>query len=94
MQRREFITLIGGAAAAWPLAARAQKSKMARIGALYIGTADAESFKKELREGLRELGYVEGVRYRAGQYPVQPAKLMHLSFAGAINASLFGGVAL
>jgi putative ABC transport system substrate-binding protein len=60
MQRREFITLIGGAAAAWPLAARAQQSKMARIGALYIGTADAESFKKELREGLRELGYVEG----------------------------------
>ena len=44
----------------WPLAARAQQSKMARIGALYIGTADAESFKKELREGLRELGYVEG----------------------------------
>ena len=33
---------------------------MARIGALYIGLADAESFKKELREGLRELGYVEG----------------------------------
>ena len=37
-----------------------QQSKIARIGALYIGTADAESFKKELREGLRELGYVEG----------------------------------
>jgi putative ABC transport system substrate-binding protein len=60
MRRREFITLLGGAAATWPLAARAQQSKMARIGALYIGTADAESFKKELREGLRELGYVEG----------------------------------
>ena len=59
MRRRNFITLVGGAAA-WPLAARAQQSKMARIGALYIGTADAESFKKELREGLRELGYVEG----------------------------------
>ena len=46
--------------AVWPLTARAQQSKMARIGALYIGLADAESFKKELREGLRELGYVEG----------------------------------
>jgi ABC-type uncharacterized transport system substrate-binding protein len=59
MRRREFITLLGGAAA-WPLAARAQQSKIARIGALYIGTADAESFKRELREGLRELGYLEG----------------------------------
>src|SRR5437764_10418823 len=59
MKRREFITLLGGAAA-WPLAARAQQSKVARIGALYIGLADAESFKKELRDGLRELGYVEG----------------------------------
>jgi putative ABC transport system substrate-binding protein len=59
MRRREFISLLGGAAA-WPLAARAQQSKIARIGALYIGTADAESFKRELREGLRELGYVEG----------------------------------
>jgi putative tryptophan/tyrosine transport system substrate-binding protein len=57
--RRDFITLLGGAAAAWPLAARAQ-SKVARIGALYIGLADAESFRKELREGFRELGYVEG----------------------------------
>jgi ABC-type uncharacterized transport system substrate-binding protein len=59
LKRRELITLLGGAAA-WPLATRAQQSKIARIGALYIGTADAESFKKELREGLRELGYVEG----------------------------------
>jgi putative tryptophan/tyrosine transport system substrate-binding protein len=58
--RREFITLLGGGAAAWPLAARAQQSKVARIGALYIGLADAESFKKELVEGLRQLGYVEG----------------------------------
>jgi putative ABC transport system substrate-binding protein len=60
VKRRQFITLIGSAAAAWPLAAYGQQSKVARMGALYIGTADAESFKKELREGLRELGYVEG----------------------------------
>ena len=60
MNRREFITLLGGASAAWPLVTRAEQSKIARIGALYIGTADAESFKRELREGLRELGYVEG----------------------------------
>jgi putative ABC transport system substrate-binding protein len=60
LKRRELITLLGGAAAAWPVAARAQPSKVARIGALYIGLADAESFKKEFREGLRDLGYVEG----------------------------------
>jgi putative ABC transport system substrate-binding protein len=59
MRRREFITLLG-ATVATPLSAHSQQSKMARIGALYIGTADAESFTKELREGLRELGYVEG----------------------------------
>ena len=60
MRRREFISLLGGIATIWPLAARGQQSKVARIGALYIGLADAESFKKELREGLRELGYREG----------------------------------
>src|SRR5262245_65862360 len=59
MRRREFIVLLGGAAVVWPLEARTQ-SKVARIGALYIGLADAESFRKELREGLREVGYVEG----------------------------------
>ena len=57
--RREFITLLGGATA-WPLWAHSQQPRMARIGALFIGTADADAFKKELHEGLRELGYVEG----------------------------------
>jgi len=59
MRRRDFVLLLSGATV-WPLAARAQPSKVARIGVLYIGLADAESFKKELREGLRELGYTEG----------------------------------
>jgi putative ABC transport system substrate-binding protein len=59
LRRRQFITLLG-AAVAWPLRAHSQQPMMARIGILYIGTADAEAFKKELREGLRELGYVEG----------------------------------
>ena len=58
MRRREFITLLGGAAVVWPLEARAQQSKVPRVGALYIGLADAESFKKELREGLSEAGYM------------------------------------
>jgi putative ABC transport system substrate-binding protein len=60
MRRREFITLVGGFAAGFTQSARSQQSKIPRIGALYIGLADAELFKKELREGLRELGYVEG----------------------------------
>lgn len=60
MRRRNFIRTVAGAAAVWPLVARGEQARVARIGALYIGTADADSFKKELREGLRELGYVEG----------------------------------
>jgi len=60
LRRREFITLLGGAAAAWPLDVRAQQSKVRRIGALLLGNADAESFRTELRDGLRKLGYVEG----------------------------------
>ena len=62
MRRREFLGALGGATAstAWSLSASGQQSKVARVGALYIGLADADSFKKELREGLLELGYIEG----------------------------------
>jgi putative ABC transport system substrate-binding protein len=59
VKRRNFIMLIGGAAA-WPLVGYAQEPKVRRVGALLIGNADMESFQKELREGLRELGYTEG----------------------------------
>jgi putative ABC transport system substrate-binding protein len=62
MRRREFITLLGGTAAAWPLAARAQQDgRMRRIGFLGLGTASAWAPRLEpLRAGLRDLGYVEG----------------------------------
>ena len=59
MRRRDFLTLFGGTAA-WPLAARAEQTKVHRIGALLLGNADAESFRMELREGLRKSGYIEG----------------------------------
>ena len=60
MQRRNFITLLGGAVVSWPLAARAQQTKVYRIGALLIGNAEVNSFRTELQEGLRQAGYVEG----------------------------------
>jgi ABC-type uncharacterized transport system substrate-binding protein len=63
VRRREFITLLGGAAAAWPLAARAQQRRLARIGALVLTIADAESLGRALREVLRELGYIEGQNF-------------------------------
>lgn len=60
MRRRDFIQVLAGSVGGSPLTARASQSKAVRVGALYVGTADAEVFRKELREGLRELGYVEG----------------------------------
>jgi putative ABC transport system substrate-binding protein len=72
MRRRDFITLLGGAAPAlaWPLAASAQQPKMQRVGVLILGNADAESFGAELREGLRKSGFVEG---QTVQYEFRPA---------------------
>jgi putative tryptophan/tyrosine transport system substrate-binding protein len=58
MNRRALITLLGGAAAAWPLAARAQQQKLPRIGVLL--PANPEPFWSTFRQGLREHGYSEG----------------------------------
>jgi putative ABC transport system substrate-binding protein len=65
LKRRDVIALVGGAATAWPLAARAQHpAKLPVIGALVIGNTDPEQFWREFRQGLRDLGYVEGQNIR------------------------------
>ena len=77
LQRREFILLLGGAAASWSLAARAQSPrKVPRIGVLLPGTAASFALRtKAFLEGLRDLGYVDGqtiaIEWRWGQDRVE-----------------------
>jgi putative tryptophan/tyrosine transport system substrate-binding protein len=83
MRRRDFIKIISGSAAAWPLAASAQQSAMPVIGFIRDGSADV-SFETAFRKGLNETGYVEGqnvtVEYHwlEGQYDRLPALLADL----------------
>ena len=104
MRRRQFITLIGGAAAAWPLAARAQQTQgRPLIGVLSPLSAEMAARNIEaLRQGLRDLGYVEGrnvgfeFRYAEGnleRLPALAAELAALQPAVIVAGSAPGALA-
>jgi ABC-type uncharacterized transport system substrate-binding protein len=87
MKRRDFITLMGGAAASWPVAARAQQRPLPVVGILYAGTVEANlPSVQAVLKGLSQTGFVDGqnvaveYRYAGGQFdrlPELAAELVH-----------------
>ena len=80
MRRREFITMLGGAAISWPLAVNAQQAAPHVVGVLAVGTAASNAFRvSAVRQGLSEMGFAEGrnisleLRWAGTEYERLPA---------------------
>jgi putative ABC transport system substrate-binding protein len=93
MRRREFITLLGGAAAAWPLASHAQQSGTSRVGLLY---STSLQFSSDFQQGLREAGFIEGHnvhferRFAKGDYDRLPELAAELAAVRIDVLAAFG----
>jgi ABC-type uncharacterized transport system substrate-binding protein len=103
MRRRDFITLLGGAAAAWPFKAHAQQPAMPVVGYLNNGSPEADASRLTgLRRGLNQSGYVEGrnlvIEYRwagnqADRLPALAADLVQLRVAVIVTPGLVATLA-
>ena len=91
MRRREFITLIAGAAAAWPLAARAQQVGVPLVG-LLVSTQIDDRQIAAIRQGLKDAGYIEGrnvaIKYRSGDGRFDRLPAMAAELAAAAPAAI------
>jgi putative tryptophan/tyrosine transport system substrate-binding protein len=96
MKRREFITLLGGSAATWPLAARAQQPAMPVVGLLWVASERVvKPYEESIRAGLHELGWIDGgnfrleVRYGNGEAARLPGLIDELI---ALNPKVLSGI--
>ena len=103
MKRREFITLLGGTAAGWPLAAHVETTKVARFGFLGLVSASSHASRTAaFRAGLRDLGWIEGgnvrieFRWAEGNYdrlPILAEELLRLNIDVLVTHGAAGALA-